>query len=511
MLMAITWSSGYLFPPSEEPTPYLQQTEIEENGHTILHEYSFWEGEEGQPTVLLFPDHAFGADFLTPLSKSLHDIGYRVLLMHYPVRDIEQNVISHSTSMRAQYTATLLDSLDIDRVHALGHGYGGLVLGNFASKFTGKVQSSLFLSSYGVEELHFLGNETINRSLYSLLYPAAFIFRNLTPHMGWYHRQWFNYDFARAQRSMEQRNFRDQLFVIDSPVLILEPSVEHYLSTAVAQETHRLLPQSYYSVIKGAHSTIKSEPELTVQQMAWFIDMAEQNELLTRAEASEKRKNAAIQPFNPDEAEAQNFWAIAVIIILLALISLVSEDLACIAGGLLVVTGVINFWIAIFGGALGIVTADIFTYLLGRWIGKPVLEKVPFKWIIKPADLKRAENMFEIHGVSIIFASRFIPGTRFPTYLAAGILRVKLLFFTGYFLLAVAIWVPLLVGITILIGQPMISYLETYQEYAWIVIAVVFVLIYAFIKFAVPLMTIRGRRRFIVRLNRIKERWWGDE
>lgn len=505
--MAITWFIEYTFPPTDKPYAHELQTEIVADDQSILHSYSYWEGDDEKSTVLLFPDHVYGTDFLKPLSESLNNLGYHVLLIHYPVRDVNNNRVTHSTKYRAELSSTLLDSLNIDQVHTIGQGYGGLVLGNFASAHSEKVESLVFLASYGVEELHFLGNETINRSLYSLLYPAAFVLRNLTPHLGWYHQQWFNYEFVRAQRSMHQRDFRDQLFVIDSPALILEPSKEHYLPSAVSEETHRLLPQSYYSIFEGDLKGISSEPNHTIRQLTWFLELADRNELHTRADADEHRQNAAIQPFNPDEVETRNVWALSVIVILLALISLVSEDLACIAGGLLVVTGVISFWIAVLGGVLGIVTADIGTYLLGRWIGKPVLEKAPFKWIIKPDDLTRAEKMFEIHGMSIIFATRFLPGTRFPTYLAAGLLRVRLLYFIGYFLIAVAFWVPFLVGITILIGQPMISYIETYQEYAWIIILVIIALIYAFIKFAVPLMTVRGRRRLLVRLNMLKERW----
>ena len=48
--------------------------------------------------------------------------------------------------------------------------------------------------------------------------------------------------------------------------------------------------------------------------------------------------------------------------------------------------------------------------------------------------------------------SRFTPGLRLPTYLAAGLLRTSFPAFAGYFLLAAAIWTPLLVGATAFFG-----------------------------------------------------------
>lgn len=508
LLLALTWFIHFNFPFEEQAGLNQESSVIFYDDREISIDYSIWENEHSKSVIVLFPDHLHKKKFLIPLAESLHENSFSVILLDYPKSDTDGKTISNSTVSRAHYTGNLLEELGVENTHLLGQGYGGLVLAQFSSlQLSTGIQSITLLASYGVEELHFLGNETINRSLYTLLYPAVFTFKYLTPHLGWYNHQTFNFEFVRSQRSMNQREMRDLLLSINEPALILHPKSDRYISAAISEENHRLLPQSYYVSVKGDHQTISKDPEIFTRQLSWFLQMVENNELETRDQADKSRIDRSLQPFDADEIDNQSNWAIFIIIMLLALISLVSEDLACISGGLLVASGIISFWIAVLGGAIGIITADILTYLLGRWIGKPILEKVPFKWIIKPEDVKKAEQMFEMNGVGIIFATRFLPGTRFPTYLVAGILRIKFIFFIGYFLLAVAIWAPLLVGITVLVGQPMIEYLQIYQEYAWMIIIGIIVLIFSLIKFVLPLTTVRGRRRFMIKWANFKDRW----
>jgi len=201
-------------------------------------------------------------------------------------------------------------------------------------------------------------------------------------------------------------------------------------------------------------------------------------------------------------------WTLFIIILLLAVSTIISEDLACIAGGLIVASGVIDFWFAVLGCFSGILIADVSIYLMGRWIGSPVLRWVPFRWFIKREDVERAKRLFRMRGAEIIFITRFLPGTRLPTYLVAGMLKTKFPYFLGYFLLAITIWTPMLVGLSALIGQPMLHYLQVYQDYAMWILPVIILVIYLIIKFIMPLTTVSGRRRFLVKWERFKERYF---
>ena len=86
-------------------------------------------------------------------------------------------------------------------------------------------------------------------------------------------------------------------------------------------------------------------------------------------------------------------------------------------------------------------------FLLGRVFGHSVSH-----WV--PADkLASATAWLAARGSIVIFLSRFTPGLRLPTYLAAGFLRSRFWQFAGYLLLAATVWTPLLVGSTVLFGD----------------------------------------------------------
>lgn len=129
----------------------------------------------------------------------------------------------------------------------------------------------------------------------------------------------------------------------------------------------------------------------------------------------------------------------------LALATFVSEDLACLSAGLLVASGRHSFAAATLACLLGIYAGDLLLFLLGRHAGAPVMQRLRARW---PDAIERGSAFLGRHGASAIFAARFLPGTRLPTYLAAGALRMSVARFSLYFLLAAMVWTPLLVGST---------------------------------------------------------------
>lgn len=66
-----------------------------------------------------------------------------------------------------------------------------------------------------------------------------------------------------------------------------------------------------------------------------------------------------------------------------------------------------------------------------------------------------------------------------------------------------------MVGIAALVGQPLLHYLELYQEYAiWIFLSIA-VFIYLLIRLLIPLTTVTGRRKLIVRWGKFREKYFG--
>jgi len=139
----------------------------------------------------------------------------------------------------------------------------------------------------------------------------------------------------------------------------------------------------------------------------------------------------------------------------LALATFLSEDLACISAGVLVAEGHMSFLFATFACFIGIFIGDMLLFIAGRYIGRPALGRAPLRWLVRPGSLERASEWLVSNGALAIATSRFVPGTRLPTYIAAGVLRTSTRKFLVYFLIAAAAWTPLIVGLSAGLGMPL--------------------------------------------------------
>lgn len=98
-------------------------------------------------------------------------------------------------------------------------------------------------------------------------------------------------------------------------------------------------------------------------------------------------------------------------------------------------------WFAILGG-------DACAFSVGRWVGPRLFETKLGRRLVTPAGRKQAEQFLAQYGNKTIFAARFLPGIRMPTYLLCGTLGVPLITFMFWDGLAMAISVPTQVYLT---------------------------------------------------------------
>jgi len=189
--------------------------------------------------------------------------------------------------------------------------------------------------------------------------------------------------------------------------------------------------------------------------------------------------------------------ALLSVLLLLAVATFVSEDLTCIGAGLLVAEGRLG-WMAAMGACLvGIFVGDLLLYAAGRYLGRPVLRLPPLRWWVSEAAFERSAAWFERRGAVVIGLGRFVPGTRLPTYLAAGILRVGALRCAALFLLAAAVWTPLLVGSAAIIGSTALEHVESLQRRSLFLLVALVLVLWTARGVGVPLLTWRGRRRLV--------------
>ncbi len=123
----------------------------------------------------------------------------------------------------------------------------------------------------------------------------------------------------------------------------------------------------------------------------------------------------------------------------------VSEDLACITAGEAVRRGALPWSVAISACFIGIYVGDLLLWLFGRVVGQPLLS---WRWM--KSRLSSAGGVSLRRGLDDrlgwwVFASRIVPGSRLPVYLAIGAVGRRPWAFAGWAFLAAAIWSPLLV------------------------------------------------------------------
>ena len=124
----------------------------------------------------------------------------------------------------------------------------------------------------------------------------------------------------------------------------------------------------------------------------------------------------------------------------LALSTFVQEDAPTIGAALLASAGKLDWRVAFAACFAGIWIGDALLYLLARGAGRPLLATRLAKRFVKAEALAGGEAWFARRGTWALVVSRFVPGLRLPTYLAAGFLRVsfpKFLLVTGG---AVLVW-----------------------------------------------------------------------
>lgn len=128
----------------------------------------------------------------------------------------------------------------------------------------------------------------------------------------------------------------------------------------------------------------------------------------------------------------------------LAASTLVSEDLACVAAGLLIQQGAISAVGGVSSCAVGIFAGDLGLWAIGRASGTALSH---WSWIqtrLASASSTAASRLARGAPLAIV-ASRFLPGSRLPLYVTAGVLRVSARAFAFWSAVAVLLWTPLIV------------------------------------------------------------------
>lgn len=125
----------------------------------------------------------------------------------------------------------------------------------------------------------------------------------------------------------------------------------------------------------------------------------------------------------------------------------IPEDVTLFAGGLLAYYGVVDLWLMIIVGLVGVMLGDSIMWFLGHKYGRKILKQPFFHRLLPDERIKAASLKLNQRGSRrMLFFARFMPGLRSPIFFTAGLLHVP---FSRFFLmdgLAALISVPVFIG-----------------------------------------------------------------
>ena len=458
------------------------------------------------PTVVLLHGSPGDNGAFWALGPALAD-HFRVIAPDLPgfggsTREIpDYSIVAH-----AHYVLQLLDSLHIKQAHIVGFSLGGGVALNIAQLAPDRVRSLTLLSSIGAQEYELAGEYHLNHAIHGLQLAGLWGLRELVPHFGLLDDGMLSVEYARNFYETDQRPLRKILSRYAGPMLILHGVKDPLVTPAAAHEHARLVPQSELVMYRGDHFMVFQHPEMIEEPLTDFIQRVEAGKAATRATAEPQRLEKAARPFDPRTVPPTRGLALVILLVLIAAATLVSEDLTCVATGLLIARGTLAAVPGTLACFVGIFVGDVLLYLAGRWLGRAILYRAPVRWFLRPEDVERSSEWFRQRGAPIVFATRLLPGTRLPTYFAAGMLQTSFWRFTGYFFVACALWTPLLVGFSAAVGESAQMVLGAVRSRAWTWLLITALVTFLLLKVVVPLFSWRGRRLMLSRWRRIT-RW----
>ncbi|HSL23863.1 MAG TPA: VTT domain-containing protein [Vicinamibacterales bacterium] len=122
-----------------------------------------------------------------------------------------------------------------------------------------------------------------------------------------------------------------------------------------------------------------------------------------------------------------------------------TEDTTCVAAGVLVQQGRVGATTAVVVTALGIYLGDLALWAVGRVAGQRARRWPVLGRHLNPERLQGVRDWFNARAATLMLASRMLPGSRLPLYLAAGAAGGTFRQFALWSGVAVGLWTPAVV------------------------------------------------------------------
>lgn len=134
------------------------------------------------------------------------------------------------------------------------------------------------------------------------------------------------------------------------------------------------------------------------------------------------------------------------------MVEVIPSEIVLAYGGYLISIGKITFVGAVVAGSIGGISAQWFLYWIGRYGGRPILDKYGKYLLIRPSHIDVGQRWFSKYGSGVIFTARFIPIVRHAISIPAGIARMSFAKFSLYTILAIIPWSVLFIYLGMNLG-----------------------------------------------------------
>ena len=143
--------------------------------------------------------------------------------------------------------------------------------------------------------------------------------------------------------------------------------------------------------------------------------------------------------------------------------------------GFLVSEGELNLWWTGIAGAVGCVIGSVFSYYLGAFGGRPLIEKYGKYILVSHHDLDLADRWFSRYGEAIVFFARLLPVVRTFISFPAGIARMNFSRFVIYSFLGSLPWTLALAFIGQKLGDNWESLRTYFHGLDWLILGLIII------------------------------------
>ena len=390
---------------------------------------------------------------------------------------IPQQVELGMTESDVREKISVIRSRNISKIHVVSFGYGTIKAMLFASQVEELVESVLLVDPQLSTRLELLGDMRLNGAMKAFQLAWFWIAEHAVPHFG-SSKSWpYNLDTSRLVFNSDQVKASSAFATYGGGIFV-----------GIAEGNDESV--SIYSSVNQRAKVYSYSNTFALADAATDWDSG-------GLEVSEDTGSASFEDFPGRQLDP--LWGG----FLLAVATLASEDFACIGGGLLAASGSIELLPAILGCLLGIFFGDLAIFFIGRTFGATALELPILRLLVSGKSLNKSKAWFEKRGVALVVLTRFFPGSRVPTYFAAGVVKVGWIRFASALLIASTIWTPILVLASFYYGETFLDFFESLGAGGWLGIVAVIVTFAVLARVVASLATWKGRRLLCSRWRRL--------